>query len=72
MDSIRQCSFMSFLGVVIFEVALSRFNFVGSRLPVVALGRFLVCSKWSKIGLQELRICPEVRVYDDVIHLLIG
>ena len=44
-----------------FEAALSRSNF-GSQVVIVALGWFVVWSKWNKIVLQKFRIHPEVRV----------
>ena len=51
-DGVYPSSVTSFLGYVELESGHSRSNF-GDRWPVVALGWFVVWSKWSKNGLQE-------------------
>ena len=61
-DGVYPSSVPSFLRDVEFEAARSSSNFGRIEVAVVALGRFMVRSKWSKIGLQEFRILPEVRV----------
>ena len=70
MESIRRVFLPSFLGDVEFEAAFPDPTLGGSRRLVVALGRFVVRSKWSKIGLQEFRILPEVRGYYEVARFL--
>ena len=44
-----------------FEAAHSLYSFGGRGVPFVALGSFVVLSKWSKIGLHDLRVLPEFR-----------
>ena len=65
MESIRHEFLISFLGDVEFEVARFRYNFDVDWL-VVCLVWFVVWSKWSKISLQEFRLLPEFRCYDEV------
>ena len=65
MESIRRVFLPSFLGDVEFEAARSR-SILGSRWPVVALGWFVVQSKWSKICFRNSKFVPKVRGYDEV------
>ena len=61
MESIRRV-FLPFWGMSSLKWHVSDPILRSSRWLVVALGWFVVRSKWPKIGLQEFRIRPEVRV----------
>ena len=59
-DGVYPSSVLSFLGDVEFEAARSRSNF-GFKVAHCSIGEVRGVIKWSKIGLQEFRILPEVR-----------